>query len=105
MVLRGADHASRVYELTGPALTSPRERARAIGDALGEPVQFVEQTREQARAQMSQFMPEPVVEGTLAILGEPLPAERRVSPDVREILGRTPNTFADWAARNIVAFK
>ena len=104
-VLRETGHAGRVYELTGPALTSPRDRARAIGDALGEPVRFVEQTRDEARAQMSQFMPEPVVEGTLAILGEPLSAEQRVSPSVREILGRSSNTFADWAARNIVAFK
>lgn len=98
-------HAGRAYELTGPAPVTPRERAAAIGEALGTPVRFVEQTREEARAQMLQFMPEPVVEGTLAILGEPSADEQKVSPDVERILGRAPRTFADWAARNIAAFR
>jgi hypothetical protein len=54
---------------------------------------------------MLQFMPAAVVDGTLAILGEPMPAERRVSPDVERILGRAPRTFADWAQRTIDAFR
>jgi uncharacterized protein YbjT (DUF2867 family) len=103
--LRDGSHAGRTYQLTGPAPTSPRERAEAIGEALGEPIRFVEQSREEARAQLLQFMPEPVVDGTLAILGEPLPAEQRASPDVELVLGRAPSTFADWAARHIAAFK
>jgi uncharacterized protein YbjT (DUF2867 family) len=104
-VLRDGSHAGRTYELTGPAPISPREQAQAIGDALGEPVRFVEQSRDEARSQMLRFMPEPVVDGTLAILGEPLAAEQRVSPDVEQVLGCPPRTFADWAARNIAAFK
>ena len=103
--LRDGSHAGRTYELTGPALISPRERARAIGDALGTPVSFAEQSREQARAQLLQFMPEPVVDGTLDILGEPTPAELRVSQDAGQVLGRPPRTFADWARRNVEAFR
>lgn len=98
-------HADAVYELTGPAPTTPRERAAALGAALGEPVRFVEQSREEALKQMLAFMPEPVAEGTLAILGEPLAAERRVSPDVERVLGRAPRPFADWAARSAAAFR
>ncbi|WP_432920906.1 NAD(P)H-binding protein [Microbispora sp. CA-135349] len=104
-VLREDGHTGRVYELTGPAPTTPRERAAAIGAALGEPVRFAEQTREEARAQMLGFMPERVAEGTLAILGEPLAAEQRVSPDVERVLGRAPRSFADWAVRNVAAFR
>ncbi|UKY54564.1 NAD(P)H-binding protein [Streptomyces inhibens] len=103
--LREDGHAGQAYELTGPALSTPRQRAEAIGDALGEPIRFIEQTRDEARAQMLQFMPEPVAETTLAILGEPNPAEQRISPDVEQVLGRAPRTFAEWAARNIAAFK
>lgn len=98
-------HAGQVYELTGPALSTPRQRAEAIGEALGEPIRFVEQTREEARAQMLLFMPEPVVETTLDAIGEPNAAEQRISPDVARVLGRAPRTFADWARRNIAAFK
>ncbi|MGI5430804.1 NAD(P)H-binding protein [Streptomyces sp. CA-179760] len=98
-------HAGQFYELTGPALSTPRQRAEAIGDALGEPIRFIEQTRDEARAQMLQFMPEPVVETTLDILGEPNPAEQRISPDVERVLGRAPRTFADWVRRHIAAFR
>ncbi|GAA5057440.1 uncharacterized protein YbjT (DUF2867 family) [Thermocatellispora tengchongensis] len=98
-------HAGQIYELTGPALITPRQQAEAIGDALGEPVRFVEQTRDQARAQMLHFMPEPVAETTLAILGTPTPAEQRISPDVELVLGRPPHTYAAWAHRNTAAFR
>ncbi|MFD8232102.1 NAD(P)H-binding protein [Streptomyces sp. NPDC059696] len=104
-VLREDGHAGQVYELTGPALSTPRQRAEALAEALGEPVRFVEQTREEARAQLLEFMPGPVVETTLAILGEPTPAEQRVSPDVERVLGRAPRPFTDWAHRNVAAFR
>jgi uncharacterized protein YbjT (DUF2867 family) len=100
-----AGHGGNTYELTGPTPISPRQQAMAIGDALGEPVRFVEQSREQALIQMLRFMPEPVAEATLDILGTPKPAEQEVSPDVERLLGRPPRSFAEWAARNVTAFK
>ncbi|RFU41827.1 NAD-dependent epimerase/dehydratase family protein [Actinomadura logoneensis] len=103
--LRADGHAGRTYELTGPAPVTPRRQAEAIGDAIGEPVRFVELTREEARAHMRAFMPEPVIETTLSILGEPTERERRVSPDVEDVLGRAPRTFADWAREHAPAFR
>ncbi|MEU1186273.1 NAD(P)H-binding protein [Streptomyces sp. NPDC005859] len=105
VALREDGHTGQVYELTGPARTTPRQRAKAIGTAIGEPVRFVEQTREEARELMLGFMPEPVVETTLSILGEPTPAEQRVGPDVERVLGRPPRTFEEWARRNAAAFR
>ncbi|MFE5157838.1 NAD(P)H-binding protein [Streptomyces sp. NPDC056697] len=103
--LREPGHAGRTYELTGPAPVTPRGQADAIADALGEPVRFTELSRERARAEMLRFMPEPVADGTLDILGEPTADEQRVSPDVERVLGRPPRAFADWAMRNIAAFR
>jgi uncharacterized protein YbjT (DUF2867 family) len=103
--LRDDGHAGQTYALTGPVVSTPRQRAEAIGAALGEPVRFVEQSREEARAQLLGFMPEPVVDGTLAILGEPNADEQRVSPDIESVLGRAPSAFADWAARHVAAFR
>ena len=97
-------HAGRTYELTGPDATTPRERTTALADALGTPLTFAELTREQARAGMLEFMPEPVADGTLAILGEPTPQEREVSPDVEAVLGRPGRTFVEWARANAAAF-
>jgi uncharacterized protein YbjT (DUF2867 family) len=98
-------HAGRIYELTGPALSTPGQRAGSIADALGEPVRFVEQTRDEARAQMLPFMPEAVIETTLDILGEPTPAEQRISSDIEQVLGRAPRTFAAWAREYVAAFR
>ncbi len=98
-------HAGQVYELTGPVRITPRRQAEAIGAALGEPIRFVEQTPDEARAQMLRFMPAPVAETTLAILGAPTPAEQRISPDVERVLGRAPRPFASWAARHVAAFR
>ncbi|QNE18685.1 NAD(P)H-binding protein [Kribbella qitaiheensis] len=105
VALRDARHVGNTYALTGPAPISPRQRAAAIEAALGEPVRFGEQSREEARVQMLRFMPEPVAESTLDILGLPSAEEQQVSPEVEQILGRQARTFADWAARNIAAFK
>lgn len=97
-------HAGRTYALTGPAAVSPRERTRALAEALGVPLTFVELTRAEARAGMLAYIPEHVVDGTLAILGEPLPEEQVPSPDVETVLGRPARSFADWARRNVAAF-
>lgn len=104
-LLREGDHSGATYELTGPQPVTPRQQVGAIADALGEPVRFVEQTPEQARAELLRFMPEPVVTATLGILGTPVPAEQRVSPDVERVLGRPARTFAGWAAENVAAFR
>ncbi|MEU4766878.1 NAD(P)H-binding protein [Actinosynnema sp. NPDC023794] len=105
VTLRGAGHAGRTYVLTGPAAVTPRQQVAAIGDALGEPVRFVGLSRAEAKAAMTAFMPEVIVDTTLDILGTPTADERRVSPDVDRVLGRPARSFADWAARNAAAFK
>jgi uncharacterized protein YbjT (DUF2867 family) len=97
-------HSGNIYTLTGPVPISPREQAAAIGDALAEPVRFVEQSRAEARTRMLGYMPEPVVEATLGVLGAPSAAEQRVSPDAERLLGRPARSFAEWAERNIAAF-
>jgi uncharacterized protein YbjT (DUF2867 family) len=105
VALRDGAHDGRTYELTGPALSTPRERVADLAAALGEPIGFVEQTPDEAREQMLRFMPPPVVGGTLAILGAPTEREQRISSDVAEILGRSPRPFVAWAMRNIDAFR
>ncbi|MFE5584588.1 SDR family oxidoreductase [Kitasatospora sp. NPDC056531] len=98
-------HTGGVYELTGPEVITPRGQAEAIASALGTPVRFHELTRDEARAAMARSMPAELADDTLDILGSPSPAELRVSPDVQRVLGRAPRPFADWAARNVAAFR
>lgn len=105
VALRKDEHTGHAYELNGPAVVTPRQQAEAIGAALGEPVRFVELTRAEAHARMAAFMPEPAVETALTVLGEPNAAELRLSPDVETVLGRAPRPFAEWARRNVEAFR
>lgn len=102
-ILGGGSHAARTYELTGPAPVSPRQQAEAIGAALGTRLEFAELSRGEARARMLEFMPAPVADVTLDLLGQPAAAEQRVSPDAEMILGRPPRTFAQWAADQVAA--
>jgi uncharacterized protein YbjT (DUF2867 family) len=104
-VLLDDGHTGRTYELTGPEPVSPRQRVAAIGAALGEEVRLVEQSRAEAAAQMVRFMPERVVEATLDAIGDPVPAEQRVSPDVERVLGRSPRAYAEWVGRTVGAFR
>lgn len=50
-LLEGGHHTA-AYTLTGPALVTVREQVQAISKALGEPVQYEEVSREQARELM-----------------------------------------------------
>lgn len=98
-------HTGGVYKLTGPEVITPRRQAEDIAAALGRPVRFHELTRDEAKSAMTQSMPAELADDTLDILGSPSPAELRVSPDVQKVLGRAPRPFADWAARNVAAFR
>ncbi|MFD9127442.1 SDR family oxidoreductase [Kitasatospora sp. NPDC059571] len=105
VVLRGDGHRGATYVLTGPEPTTPRQRAAALAEALGTPVRFEEQSRQEAHEQLARLMPVPVVEGTLDVLGEPTEEEQRVGADLPGLLGRPATPFADWARRNAPAFR
>ncbi|WP_280255392.1 SDR family oxidoreductase [Nocardia wallacei] len=103
--LRSPEHAGKVYTLTGPRSVTPREQARALAAGLGEPVRFVELSRAQAFTAMTEFMPGPVAEDTLSILGEPTAAELAVSPDIERVLARPATDYATWVRANLAAFR
>ncbi|MEU5153013.1 NAD(P)H-binding protein [Glycomyces sp. NPDC021274] len=98
-------HQGKAYTLTGPALITPRGQSEAIAAAIGEPVEFIEQSRAEARAQLLQFWPAHVVDDTLDIIGDPNAAELEISGDVERVLGRPAASFADWVKRSAAAFR
>ena len=103
--LAGDGHVGQTYVLTGPEATTPRHRTGIIATAIGRDLAFIEVSHDEAREQMLAFMPAPVADATLAILGRPTPQEAQVSPDADKVLGRPGRTFADWARRNAAAFR
>jgi uncharacterized protein YbjT (DUF2867 family) len=103
--LTGHQHPGQTYVLTGPEATTPRQRTQSIATAIQQHLTFMEVSPQDARDQMLQFMPAPVADATLAILGHPTPEETQVSPDAEKILGRPGRSFDDWAQRNATAFR
>jgi len=103
--LAGDGHLGQTYVLTGPEATTPRQRTKIIAREIRQDLTFIEVSHDDAREQMLQFMPAPVADATLAILGHPNPEEIQVSPDVEMVLGRPGRSFGDWAHRNATAFR
>jgi uncharacterized protein YbjT (DUF2867 family) len=103
--LTGHGYLGQTYVLTGPEATTPRQRTEIIATAIQQDLAFIEVSPDDAREQMLQFMPAPVADATLAILGHPTVEEAQGSPDVEKILGRPARSFADWAQRNAPAFR
>ncbi|GIH95601.1 NAD(P)H-binding protein [Planobispora siamensis] len=105
-VLARGGHAGRTYVLTGPQVLSQRGRLAAIAEAIGRPLRFVELTEEQARKRWRQAgYGEELIELLVSWQGNPPPEAVSISPAVREITGREPRSFAEWAADHADAFR
>ncbi|WP_431901336.1 NAD(P)H-binding protein [Nonomuraea sp. bgisy101] len=105
-VLVDGGHGGRSYTLTGPETFTARQRLRAIADALGRDLEFVELTEEQARERWRQAgYGEELIELLANWQGNPPPQSYTVVPTVEEITGRPPRTFATWVAEHAARFR
>lgn len=104
VALREDNHHGRAYTLTGPAVITPRDQAAALAEAIDTPITFLELTPEQAKQNMLRFMPEPVADHTLSILGAPTHEEQQVSHDIETVLGRPATPYAHWAQHHRAMF-
>lgn len=106
-VLTEDGHEGKVYELTGPEAISNREIAEKLSGAVGEPVEHVEVSYEQARETMvGAGLPEWLADGLIELnkeVYEPGYAAS-VTDGVEEALGRRPRTFDEFARDHAEAF-
>lgn len=96
--------AGQTYTITGPALVSQAEQVRTIGAVLGRDIRLEEVTPDQARAEMCQFMPEPVVGMVLDYLARSAVSPPPVLPAVEQITGRPARSFREWVADHAADF-
>lgn len=103
LALTGTGHEGHAYRLSGPeALTIPQQ-VRAIGEALGREVRYVELSGEQARQRWIGEGVEPDVADWLLSGGDDMRTEPE--PGFRQATGRTGTTYAEWARRNAAKFR
>jgi uncharacterized protein YbjT (DUF2867 family) len=90
--------------LTGPEPLRPADRVRVLGEVLGRDLRFEGLTDEQTRAEYAASMPAEYVEAFFKFYADGDLDESPVLPTVREVLGREPRTFRDWAVAHAGAF-
>ena len=105
-VLTGAAPTGRRYLLTGGEAVTLEQKLAAVSDALGRPVTLTRLSEEQARADLvAAGLPPEAVEFTIALENDPPPIGSIPVDTVREVTGRPPRTFADWARDHVDAFR
>jgi uncharacterized protein YbjT (DUF2867 family) len=104
VALTSAGHASHVYTLSGPESLLPADRVRILGEVLGRDLTFEAQPDDVARAEMSKSMPAAYVDAFFSFYSEGTLDESHIQPTVRDVTGKPPRTFHDWAQAHASAF-
>lgn len=95
--LTSEGHEARAYRLSGPEPLLPADRVRVLAEVLARELHFKAQSDAAARAEMSSVMPPEYVEAFFSFFADGRLDESTVLPTVRDILGRSPRTFEQWA--------
>ncbi|HTJ20745.1 MAG TPA: NmrA family NAD(P)-binding protein, partial [Gemmatimonadaceae bacterium] len=95
-------HAGGDYVLTGPEALSQAAQVRVIGDAIGRPIRFEEQSPDEFRRDAAAWpaAAEMLLSAWRATLGHPA----FVTSAVEEIVGSPARTFYQWAVDSAAAF-
>ena len=98
-------HRGHSYAVSGPEALRPADRVRILGATLGRDLRLEALSDEEARAQMTAEMPVEYVDAFFDFYVDGSLDESQVQPTVREVLGREPRTFEQWAAAHADAFR
>jgi uncharacterized protein YbjT (DUF2867 family) len=106
LALTTSAHAGATYELTGGAALTTEQQVAILSDAIGRPVEYVEEPESAARDRMRKTYgwPAEAVDGFFALKRASAEHEHVVFDTVERLLGRPPLTFAKWAGENAAAF-
>lgn len=104
VALREPGHDGHAYPLTGPEPLSTRDQVEVIARALGRGIDFIELSEEEARADMLQRMPGPVVDSLLAAQRATLNDDPPVYDSVKRITGAAATPYPAWVADHLTEF-
>jgi uncharacterized protein YbjT (DUF2867 family) len=97
-------HVGGDYVLTGPESLSQAAQVRAIGDAIGRPLQFEELSSDEFRRETAGTWPASVADMLLGAWRATLGHPAFVTSVIQDIVGSPARTFYQWAADNAAAF-
>jgi uncharacterized protein YbjT (DUF2867 family) len=103
-VLLDDGQAGARYVLTGGQSLTQAEQAQAIAAAIGRPLRVEELSPEAFRQAAAAFMSAAAIDDMLRYLAESVGRPAEMSPDLPDLIGRPPTTFAAWAAGHAARF-
>ncbi|SFA93780.1 Uncharacterized conserved protein YbjT, contains NAD(P)-binding and DUF2867 domains [Amycolatopsis marina] len=103
--LTGQGHAGKVYDLSGPEQLTQIEQVDAIGAAIGRKLHYEDVSRERARRELLAEWPDEFAEGALDAWAELVTAPEPITTGVRDVIGRPPRTFREWAVDHAEDFR
>jgi hypothetical protein len=83
---------------------APADRVAILGRVLGRSLRFQTQPDDEARTEMSAAMPAEYVDAFFRFYADGTLDESVVWPTVRDLTGRPPRTFEQWAAAHAEMF-
>ncbi|MBB5080453.1 NAD(P)H-binding protein [Nonomuraea endophytica] len=95
--LLSEDYRGQILRPTGPVAMTPAEQVAVLAEVLGRDLEFVGLTNEEARADLLATMPAEYVDAFFDFYVTGSLDESIVRPDVRDVTGREPRTFTEWA--------
>jgi uncharacterized protein YbjT (DUF2867 family) len=106
LALTTSGHEGATYELTGGEALTTEQQVAILSEAIGRPVEYVEEPESAARERMVRQYgwPAEAVDGFFALKRESAAHEHVVFDTVERLLGRPPLTFAAWARENAPAY-
>ncbi|MGW4524196.1 NAD(P)H-binding protein [Amycolatopsis sp. NPDC004378] len=106
LALTTSGHEGATYELTGGEALTTEAQVSILADAIGRPVEYVEEPHSAARERMMRKYgwPAEAVDGFFALKRASAEHEHVVFDTVGRVLGRAPLPFATWARENAAAF-
>ncbi|WP_431964143.1 NAD(P)H-binding protein [Nocardia sp. bgisy134] len=103
--LTGGDLDGRILDLTGPEALLPAEQVAVLAEVLDRPLVCRELDEEETRAELAATMPRAYAEAFTSFFIDGTLDESEVHPTVREVTGRPPRTFRQWAEAHADAFR
>jgi uncharacterized protein YbjT (DUF2867 family) len=103
--LTTSDHAGQTYRLSGPEALRPGEQVAIMAKNTGRDMRFEPQSDREARAEMEGQMPKEYVDAFFEFFSEGTVDETTVQPAVKEVTGREPGSFEDWAEAHADVFR
>jgi uncharacterized protein YbjT (DUF2867 family) len=107
VLLEPAQHANKIYTLTGPEALSNSEITAIVGAASGKPVRYISVPEEAAQSALRKMGMDEWMVNVMTSLNQLIAAGHAegISPDLQSLTRQKPRTFSAFAEEHALAWK